>query len=323
MKIIFELVKKIDIVIVNYKPGDAEKLKVDYKTLNKLNKKIIYAHITGYGMDIPWAGYDAIIQAETGFTYINGTPESEPTKMPVALMDLLAAHNLKEAILLALLKRERTGKGSFVTSSLFQAGVSSLANQATNWLVGRKNPVRMGSDHPNIVPYGTVFQTKDKKELVLAIGSDRQFELLCEVLEKPELGKDPKFKTNLDRVKNRIEIKKILKELIIKHERDKLLEVLRKKKIPSGAVNKIQEVFEHPQGKNMILSGKTGIGQDIKGHRTVAFNFSNEGEDIPVSAPPHYGEHTIYILRDFLGYECENIKKLIAEDVIYARNEKK
>ncbi len=323
LKIIFELVKKSDIILVNYKPGDAEKLKVDYKTLNKLNKKIIYAHITGYGLEIPWAGYDAIIQAESGFTFMNGDPKGDPTKMPVALMDLLAAHNLKEGILLALLKREKTGKGTFVTSSLIQAGVSSLANQATNWLVGNTNPSRMGSDHPNIVPYGTVFHTKDKKELVLAIGSDRQFEQLCEILGKPEIAKDIKFKTNFDRVKNRDEIKKILQDLILKVERDKLLEILRKKKIPSGAVNTIKEVFEHPQSQYMILKGTTGTGKEIKGHRTVCFHFENEEINEGISAPPHYGEHSIHILRDFLGYECEEIKKLISEDVIYARNEKK
>ena len=170
LNIIYELAAQCDIVLVSYKPGDAEKLRVDYPTLKRYNEKLIYSHITGYGLQNPRAGFDAIIQAESGFTFMNGQPDGPPTKMPVALMDVLAAHHLKEAILLALYYREKTGKGQYIEASLFKAGVSSLANQATNWLVGRAIPQRMGSDHPNIVPYGTIFKTADGKEIVLAHG---------------------------------------------------------------------------------------------------------------------------------------------------------
>jgi len=175
LDIIYKLTAECDIVLVSYKPGDAEKLKVDYPTLKQYNQALIYSHITGYGLKNSRAGFDAIIQAESGFTYMNGNPGGPPTKMPVALMDVLAAHHLKEAILLALLYRERTGKGQYIEASLFKAGIASLANQATNWLVGKTIPERIGSDHPNIVPYGTIFKTSDNKEIVLAAGTDKQF----------------------------------------------------------------------------------------------------------------------------------------------------
>lgn len=320
LKIVYDLVKHSDIVLLNYKPGDAEKLKLDYPQLRKLKPNIIYAHLTGYGLDMPWAGYDAIIQAETGFTYMNGEPDSKPTKMPVALMDILAAHHLKEAILMALLKREKTGEGSFVTSSLFEAGIASLANQATNWLVGDKIPRRMGSDHPNIVPYGTVFKTADDKEVVLAIGSDRQFQILTDILGKPELADDERFKSNFERVQNRGALKAILANLISKKDRETLLKELRRRKVPSGAVNTMKEVFSHPIGRKMTLKSTTGDGNPIKGHSTVAIHFrDNENPEKIVSPPPHYGEHTIEILRDLLNFEDKKIETLISEEVIYAR----
>lgn len=148
LKIIHDLTKTSDIVLASYKPGDAEKLNVDYATLKNIQERIIYAHITGYGLQNPRAGFDAIVQAESGFTYMNGERGGPPVKMPVALMDVLTAHQIKEAILLALLHREKTGKGQFIDASLFQSGVASLVNQATNWLVGKAIPERIGSDHP-------------------------------------------------------------------------------------------------------------------------------------------------------------------------------
>jgi crotonobetainyl-CoA:carnitine CoA-transferase CaiB-like acyl-CoA transferase len=197
LSIVYNLIKEADVVIASYKPGDAQKLKVDYEMLKKLNPTIIYGLIIGYGENINRVGYDAIIQAETGFTYMNGERNGNPVKMPVAMMDLMAAHQLKEGILAALYVRAKTGKGDCVSVSLFEAGVSSLANQATNYLMANHIPERIGSDHPNIVPYGTLFTTKDEKLLVLAIGSDKQFEALCTVLGCAELAKDSRFLNQL------------------------------------------------------------------------------------------------------------------------------
>jgi crotonobetainyl-CoA:carnitine CoA-transferase CaiB-like acyl-CoA transferase len=210
LNIIYSLTRICDIILVSYKPGDAEKLKVDYNTLCKWNNRIIYAQVTGYGLNNPRAGYDAIIQAESGFTLINGEQDGQPEKMPVALMDILAGHQLKEAVLLALFTRERSGKGSYVETSLIKSGVAALANQAANWLVGGTIPGRMGSDHPNIVPYGTIYYTSDRKPVVLAIGNDKQFADLCTILGNPGIATDEKFSKNFYRVNNRVELNKIL-----------------------------------------------------------------------------------------------------------------
>ena len=201
--IVHDLARKADIVVASYKPGDAAKWEVDAATLMALNPKLIYADLTAYGDDDPRVGFDAIIQAEAGFTYMNGQPESGPTKMPVALMDLLAAHQLKEGILLALLTRARTGTGTHVSTNLLAAGLASLANQAANWLVAGHVPQRMGSEHPNIVPYGTIYPTADGRAIVLAIGNDAQFAQLCAALGLPELAADPDFAHNAARVRNR------------------------------------------------------------------------------------------------------------------------
>jgi crotonobetainyl-CoA:carnitine CoA-transferase CaiB-like acyl-CoA transferase len=280
---LYSLVKQADIVIASYKPGDAEKLKVDYKTLQTINPILIYGHLTGYGPEDERAGYDAVIQAETGFMYLNGEPEGKPTKLPVALMDILAAHQLKEGLLVALIQRERTKKGQYVQVSLVQAAVSALANQATNWLVAGQNPQRMGSEHPSIVPYGTVYTTCDNKQLVLAIGDDRQFERLCNVLGAPEMALDTKFKTNYSRVQNREELNELLRQLIAKQDQQQLLNSLHKLHVPAGAVNSVADVFELPQARQLLLEGP-----DAKpGVRQVAFKVGDE-EPVQLTPPPPY-----------------------------------
>ena len=162
------LIRAADIVIVNYRPGAAKKLGMNYESLKSLNPKIIYAELTGFGADDSRLAFDVVLQAESGFLYLTGEPDRPPVKMPVALIDILAAHQLKEGILLALLQRSQTGQGSKVSTSLYAAALASLANQATNWLIASFAPQRLGSQHPNIAPYGDLFRTADGQELVLA-----------------------------------------------------------------------------------------------------------------------------------------------------------
>ena len=318
LNIIYSLTRVCDIILVSYKPGDAEKLKVDYKTLSKWNNRIIYAHITGYGQNNPRAGYDAIIQAESGFTFMNGEQDGQPVKMPVALMDILAGHQLKEAILLALFTRERSGKGSYVETSLIKSGVSALANQAANWLVGNTIPGRMGSDHPNIVPYGTIYYSRDKRPVVLAIGNDKQFADLCSILGDADLAKDERFSKNINRVKNRIELNRILQNLVSDTDRDELINKLDKKNVPAGGVFNLKEVFEQAEAAELLMDGKTADGTAIKGMRTVAFSFDGDYTRHALTPPPHYGEHTTRILSELLGMSAEKIEKLIEKRVVYA-----
>jgi len=321
LEIIYKLAKDSDIILVSYKPGDAEKLKVDYNTFRAINPKTVYAHLTGYGLSNNRAGFDAIIQAESGFTYMNGEPDGPPTKMPVALMDILAAHQLKEAILIALLNLCKTGSGSYIDASLFRAGVSSLANQATNWLVGNTIPERMGSDHPNIVPYGTIFNTSDGKGIVIAVGTEKQFQELCELLGKPELSKDPRYSSNIMRVRNKETIKKTLQEVIARYDRDTILTMLEGRKIPAGGVFNMKEVFETPEAHNMVLSSTDGKTK-IKGVSSVGFSINNQTPEKSVAPPPGYGEHTFEILEKLPGYNAEIIEVLVQQKIIYGQRDK-
>lgn len=320
LKLIHASIQYFDIVLASYKPGDAEKLQVDYASLQPLNPRLIYAHLTGYGLENKRAGYDAIIQAETGFTFINGEAGCRPVKMPVALMDILAGHHLKEAILLALYQRERTGLGTFTDVSLFRSGVTSLANQATNWLVGNCIPKAMGSDHPNIVPYGTVYDTLDQKHLVLAIGTDSQFRDLCIVLKAEHLAADERYINNLSRVQNRESLQATLKNLIKMQERDVLLEKLEKYKIPAGGVFNMKEVFEQPEAQPLIHSNTTDEGNQLKGVSAIAFSMKGHTFANVPETPPHYGQHTAGFLAEVLGLSKKEIQSLIKKNVIYDRN---
>ena len=176
---VHELVAGADLVISNFKPDSARRLRMDADTLRDLNGRLIYAQIDAFGPDEQRPAFDVVLQAEAGYLYMSGEPGRPPVKMPVALIDLLAAHQLKEAVLVALLQRERSGKGCTVRTSLFESALASLANQATNWLMGGLVPQPIGTQHPNIAPYGDIVHTADGKPLVLAVGTDRQFAALC------------------------------------------------------------------------------------------------------------------------------------------------
>jgi crotonobetainyl-CoA:carnitine CoA-transferase CaiB-like acyl-CoA transferase len=283
-KILYELVKSADIVIVNYKPNDAEKLGVDYQTLKSLNPKILYGHITGYGLDSPKVGYDALIQAEAGFIQMNGHQGGAPTKMPVALVDVLAAHQLKEGILVALLQREKTGEGAYIEVSLFDSAVASLVNQASNWLNTSHLPKKMGNEHPNIVPYGTLFPTKDNKEVILAVGSDKQFQSLCELLNLPELAK--LFPTNALRVKNREEVVDALRKSMLNWEKEVLLEALEVRAIPAGGLNNMEDVFKLPLAQKLLLQSPEN---QIKGVRSFVAKISSIPTLEKLKTPPSLG----------------------------------
>ncbi len=313
-EIIHKLVAEADIVIASYKPGDAEKLEMDYKTLSALNPKLIYGEITGYGSDNPRVGYDAIIQAEAGFMYMNGEQGGASLKMPVALIDVLAGHHLKEGVLLAMLQLQRTGKGSFVGVSLIQAAISSLVNQATNWLIAGKLPQKKGSAHPNIAPYGDVFTTKDGQEVLLAVGSDRQFTDLCELLMISEIASQPKFLTNQSRVDNRKELNLILQEKISRLIADTIIDDLNKNRIPAGRIQNLEQVFKMGEAAELLVHSNDRIG--VKSY-VGSTGFTVNQENIShISPPPKLGEHTSEILLSSLQLSSESIKNLFEKGII-------
>jgi len=268
---VYSLLRAADIVICNYKPGDDVKLGMDHESIKQLKPDIIYAAITGFGEDVQRTAYDLVLQAETGFMHMNGTPESGPVKMPVALIDILAAHQLKEGILLALIKRMKTGEGSKVSVSLYDAAIASLANQAGNWLMAHENPQRLGSLHPNIAPYGELFTTADKRQLVLAIGSNKQFTQLCSVLGCAELADDARFATNPERVKNRKALFGALEPAFLSRTSAGLMDELVKKDIPAGMIRSLQEVFSEPRAASLVNTW-TAEGTDCRNVRTTAFH---------------------------------------------------
>lgn len=271
---VFDILRGCDIVISNFKTSSAEKMDMDYQTVKALAPSVIYAQIYGFDEADETPAFDVVLQAEAGFMYMNGEKGGKAVKMPVALIDLLAAHQLKEGILVALLKRERTGEGSFVSTSLYESAVSSLANQATNWLMGGKIPQRIGSEHPNIAPYGDVFQTLDDKEVVLACGTEKQWLALCRVLTLEALIHDKKFSTNAVRVKNRIELYAHLNRHMGIYKRDELLQLFKDAQIPIGAIKNMAEVFNHPTAKSLILEGNNQQNIKSKSVKTVTFKIS-------------------------------------------------
>lgn len=246
------LIRSADIFLSNFKKGDDVKLKITDDELLGINPELIIGKINGYGEKSDRVAYDLILQAESGFMSINGTPESGPVKMPVALIDVLAAHHLKEALLLALYEREKTGKGKSVSISLYDAAISSLVNQASNYLMGGKIPHRIGSLHPNIAPYGEIFITSDDAQITFAIGSDTHFKKLCRVLDLEELSTDQRYSSNQQRVSNRTELSDIIQEKVTQWNAPDLLGKLRELNVPAGKIKNLKEVFEAPEAQSLI-----------------------------------------------------------------------
>ncbi|MCB9284102.1 MAG: CoA transferase [Lewinellaceae bacterium] len=263
-----------DVVISNFRPEAAKRLKLGANVLRERFPRLIVGEISAYGPGDPRPAFDVVLQAEAGFLYMNGEPGGAPVKMPVALIDLMAAHQLKEGILLALLQRERTGQGALVQTSLLEAALASLANQASNWLMAGHIPQPMGTRHPNIAPYGDVFTTRDGKLILLAVGTDRQFAQLCTLLAKDEWITNPVLATNAARVRNRELLRDVLQDAIVHWESTVLLEKLELLHVPAARIRDMKEVFELPQAQKMILEGKMPDGQTSRGVRTVAFAVS-------------------------------------------------
>lgn len=271
---LLEMVKDADIVIGNYNKGAAEKLKVDHASLLKVNPTLIYGNISGYGEDSDRPAYDAVLQAETGFMHMNGTPEVSPLKLPLAFMDVLAAHQLKEGLLVALAQREEDGRNKRVSVSLFDTGVASLYNQSANWLMSGFDPQPIGSLHPNIAPYGETMTCMDGKRIILAVGTDQQFAALCDRLDVSELTNDERFSSNQARVQHRTELAKALNNEFLKHAHQPLLSQLIMDRVPCGMINDIPAVFEQEAAQRLILEEDVD-GEKTRRGRTTIFRISS------------------------------------------------
>ena len=247
-----QLIKSADIVLQNFKPGDASKLKLEAKRLLALKPELIIGCLNGFGKANTRPAFDVVLQAESGFMHMNGTPESGPVKMPVALIDVLAAHHLKEAILIALIEKARHGNGKIVHVSLYDAALASLANQANNWLMTKHIPQAIGTKHPNIALYGDHFTTKDHKHYVLAIGSNKHFIKLCDSLNFSQNVRNC-YNSNAKRIKNRTILNKLIASKISNLQSVELVEIFSKNLVPYGEIKDLEGVFNQPLAHNLVL----------------------------------------------------------------------
>ena len=268
------LLQTADILISNFKREDYKKFQLTKPDLCSKYPSLIHAKISGFGEASDRVAYDLILQAETGFMSMNGTQESGPVKMPVALIDVLAAHQLKEAILIALLKRTVSGKGAEVHVSLYNAAVSSLINQASSYLMNNNVPKRIGSLHPSIAPYGEIFETKDGSLLTFAIGSDRQFHKLLVKLGLNEFINDYQFISNIVRVQHRAQLFDLLNNKIKQFSSQELLEWSQNENVPCGKVKSLDEVFDGVEAQQLVRSEMIE-GTETKRVTSIAFNLSS------------------------------------------------
>ena len=257
------LLADADVLLTSYKAGDAARFGLDADRLRIQYPRLVIGEISGYGHQDARVGYDAIVQAEAGFTYLNGNTTSDYHKMPVALVDLLAAHQLKQGLLMALWQRDRSGEGAVVRVNLLDAALAALANQATNYLVGGVVPQPMGSEHPNIVPYGSIYRTADGAAVVLAVGTDKQFAALAEILA---WSLPVQWSTNALRVQHRAEVNAVLGDLIAAWNADALLAACAKRHVPAGRVHTMSEAMALAEARGLLLDG-----EGLQGVRTVVF----------------------------------------------------
>lgn len=300
---LLELVKKADVLIENYKVGTLAKYGLDYASLEKINPRLIYCSLTGFGQsgpDAARAGYDFMVQGMGGIMSMTGEPDGMPMKTGVAVADIMAGMYATTAILAAVHARTHTGKGQFIDIALFDTQVAWLANLGQYYLTSGKLPPRMGNAHSTIVPY-QVFAVADG-HVILAVGNDSQFAKFAEFAGKPEWALDARYATNSQRVINRAELVPLLAECMLTKTKAEWLDGLEPLGVPCGPINQIDEVFAHPQtvARDMVIEMPHPLTPDTQKLIGSPIKLS----DTPVSyryAPPTLGQHSAQILRDWLG----------------------
>lgn len=295
------LARDCDVVLENFKVGDAARYGLDYASLAALNPRLVYCSITGFGQTGPLRdrpGYDFLVQAMGGLMSVTGQPDgspgAEPMKVGVALTDIMTGLYAAVGILAALAERERSGQGQHVDLALLDVTAATLANQATNFLVGGVTPGRLGNAHPNIVPYQS-FVARDG-HLIVAVGNDTQFRRFVAALECPQLADDDRFASNQLRVRHREQLIPLLQARMLLRDKADWLQRLAAAGVPAGPINSVAEVFAEPQiqAREMRVNvphplnpALELVGNPIKLSRTpVRYE----------AAPPLLGQHTQSIL---------------------------
>ncbi|XDF34905.1 CoA transferase [Paracidovorax avenae] len=301
-KIVHDLLPQFDVVIHNFKTGGAEKLGLGYEQLKAIKPDLIYCAVAGYDVTGPEAkrpGYDLVVQGETGLMALNGEASQPPLKFGVAVVDLMTGMYAAQAVLAALFRRERTGRGRLIEMALYDCGLMVTGYYGLDAMQLGRDPARYGNAHPSIVPYG-MFDAADGP-LIIAVGNNAQFDKFCrQVIERPDIVEDPRFATNVERAKNRLVIGPMLTELIRTFPRDVLLERLSACGIPCGKVAGLHEALTSERTR------RGGLLQDmphpVTGTTPVfAPPYRLDGERLPIrNAPPTLGEGTRDVLQRLL-----------------------
>ncbi|MCL4104502.1 UNVERIFIED_CONTAM: hypothetical protein GTU68_047464 [Idotea baltica] len=303
-----ELADQSDVVLENFKVGGAKQFGLDYDTLSARNPGLVYCSITGFGQNGPdkdRPGYDFLVQAMGGLMSVTGQPDGSPgagpQKVGVALTDIMTGLYATIGILAALTERDRSGLGQLVDLALLDVTAATLANQASNYLVGGMVPQRLGNAHPNVVPYQT-FVAADG-HLIVAVGNDAQFARFVDALGCPELADDVRFINNQMRVQHREALIPLLQRKMLDKPKDQWLEILEQAKVPAGSINSVEEVFAEPQIQAREMQIEIPhpfdphlqlVGNPIKLSRTpVSYN----------RPPPTLGQHTAEVLAELEGGE--------------------
>ena len=296
-----KLAARADVLLENFKVGTLAKFGLDYRNLERENPRLIYCSVTGFGQTGPYAsraGYDLMAQGIGGVMDLTGNPDGEPLRVGVPISDIFTGVYSVIGILAALARREKSGRGGYVDTSLVDSTVGVLANQALNYLVSGKVPHRMGNAHPNITPY-QVFPVSDG-HIIIASGSDNQFAKLCGVLGAPEIAKEPGYQDNEGRLAHRAELVDRLCALTRRYRSCDLLQKLEAVGVPAGPINDLAQVFSDPQiihrGMRLELPSAAAKGGTIPGVRTpIVLDGAPMAGERPA---PRLGEHTAEILRE-------------------------
>ncbi|MBN8952208.1 MULTISPECIES: CaiB/BaiF CoA-transferase family protein [unclassified Rhizobium] len=303
-ELVRRLVKTADVVIENFKLGGLVKYGLDYESLKKINPRIVYCSITGFGQTGPYAnlaGYDYIVQGMSGFMSITGEPDGQPVKAGVAIADIFTGIYAVSAIEAALIHALKSGEGQLVDMALLDVQSAVLANQNMNYLISGKPPVRLGNAHPNISPYEVV-PTADGY-LILAVGNDGQFRRLCTILGLATQADDERYATNKARVANRNEVRAFISAETLKWNKADLLKACEANAVPAGAINTIEDMFADPQikARGLRIDLEDGAGTMIPSVRTPIVLSKTP---LTYTRPsPRLGEHQEEVLAELAELE--------------------
>ena len=311
-----KMAAKADVVVENFRPDVKHRLGIDYEALSTVNPRLIYASISGFGQDGPYAnrpGFDQIAQGMGGLMSITGAAGQGPMRVGIPVADLTAGLFCAMGIMVALLERETSGKGQAIDTSLLQAQLFMLDFQASRWTMSGEVPGQAGNNHPTSIPTG-VFKTSDGYINIAATGQ-KMWTKICELIGEPQMANDPKYNSGAARLKNRDALNEVLESHTVKRTSAEWVDALNKAGVPCGPIYSVDQAFGDAQVKHLgIARGVRNQEQKMIQLVGQPVSLSRTPSDI-VAATPHLGEHTDEVLVEF-GFSKDDISKLRAEKTL-------